>query len=230
MEKLSGVCAVVPRHQKGFRPKVYGMGILVDDHELITCAHVVDAAIGEGWFDQPGDGGVRVCFPFGKGETCVKGTVDRARYFPQNLPKQGVLTDIAVIRLDEPAPAAVGRADLREHVEDSHVKVLGFRMSELDGDWISHPYGEIPELKVVKSLPGGRVYMEQLRSTGAAMEPGFSGGGVYDSRLDTVVGMADVASAESGRISAQFIDAASLRKALGRDLPLHPNLVQAIQV
>ena len=59
MAEINGVCAIIPRHQEGYRPKVIGMGILVDYRELVTCAHVVDAMIGEGWFDQPGDGVVR---------------------------------------------------------------------------------------------------------------------------------------------------------------------------
>src|SRR5262249_6492340 len=116
----------------GDRPKVIGMGILVDDLEMVTCAHVVDAAIGEGWFDQPGDGVVRVCFPFVAGLVCVNGTVDRKRYFRQDRAEEGKLTDIAVVVLSNPAPPEVGRVVLRGHVNDASVMVFGFRQKELE--------------------------------------------------------------------------------------------------
>ena len=37
MSEKSGVCTIVPRGQDGFRPHVFGMGILVDDREIVTC-------------------------------------------------------------------------------------------------------------------------------------------------------------------------------------------------
>jgi hypothetical protein len=220
MAEMSGVCAIVPRHQEGFRPKVIGMGILVDDLEMVTCAHVVDAAIGEGWFGQPGDCVVRVCFPFVAGSVCVNGTVDRKRYFRPDRAEEGKLTDIAVVLLSDPAPAEVGRVVLRGHVNDALVLVFGFRQKELEtGDWVNHEDGEIVESKILGPLPGGRVYFEGIRSTGAAVEPGFSGAAVFDPRQGAVVGMVVKASAEPGRNNAQFIDVASLWKALGRTPP-----------
>ncbi len=217
MPDISGVCAIVPRHQEGFRPKVIGMGIVVGDLEVVTCAHVINAAVGDDWFSQPGEGVVRVCFPFAEGMVCVNGTVDRGRFFPPNRPEEGKLTDIAVIRLDQPAPSSVGRAVFRGHGDDALVKIYGFRRKENgEGHWKSHPEGEIVEAKVLGSLPGGRVYIEWLRPTGASVEPGFSGAGVYDPRQGAVVGMTAQASAEVGRHNAQFIDVDSLLKALGR--------------
>jgi hypothetical protein len=217
MIKSSGVCAIVPRHQEGHNPKVIGMGILIDEREMVTCAHVVDAAIGEGWFCEPGDGVLQICFPFAEGSVCIKGTVDRNRYFPPERAEEGKLTDIAVVRLSTAAPAAVGRAVLQRHIDDAPVKVFGFRRKELDsGEWESHPDGEIVESKVLGQLPGGRVYFEGLRSIGATVEPGFSGAAVYAPRQSAVVGMVVKASAEIGKSSAQFIDVPSLLKALGQ--------------
>src|SRR5205807_849552 len=100
---------------------------------------------------------------------------------------------------------------------DALVKVYGFRHKDLDsGDWESHPDGEVVESKILGPLPGGRVYFEGIRSTGAAVEPGFSGAAVYDTRQGAVVGMVVKASAEAGRNNAQFIDPRSLLQALGR--------------
>ncbi len=217
MAETSGVCVIVPKHQDGYRPKVIGMGLLVDDCEVVTCAHVVDQAIGVGWFDEPGDGVVKVCLPFADGAMSVLGKVDRERYYPPNRAEEGKLTDIAVVELAGPAPKAVGRTVLQEHTDDASVKVYGFRQKKLaDDDWECHPDGEIVESKVLGRLPGGRVYFEGIRSTGAAVEPGFSGAGVYDPAQGAVVGMVVAATTEAGKSSAQFIDVASLYRALGR--------------
>ncbi len=216
MVELNGVCAIVPREQEGFRPRVFGMGVLVNDHELVTCGHVIDAAVGEGWLSQPGDAVVTVCFPFAHGMSCVDGTVDRKRYFPPGQSEEGRLTDIAVVRLNRQAPTSIGRAVLQGHVNDGVVKIYGFRRKKLhSGGWESHPDGEIVESKVLGSLPGGRVYFEGLRDSGATVEPGFSGAGVYDPRQRSFVGMVVQASVETERNDAQFIDAASMTKALG---------------
>ena len=223
MADVNGVCAIVPRTQMGFRPKVYGMGIVVGDREVVTCAHVINAALGEDWFAEPGEGVVRVCFPFAEGMVSLNGTVDRGRYFAPNRPEEGKLTDIAVVKLDRPAPASVGRAILRAHEDNALVKIYGFRRKEIgEGHWESHPEGEIVEAKVLGPLPGGRVFIEWLRATGASVEPGFSGSGVYDPRQGAVVGMTVEASADPGRLNAQIIDVRSLSQALGRATQLPP--------
>jgi hypothetical protein len=41
MAETSGVCAIVPQgYQDGTPPRVFGMGTLVSDRELVTCAQV----------------------------------------------------------------------------------------------------------------------------------------------------------------------------------------------
>lgn len=212
---LNGVCAIVPRHQEGYRPRVIGMGILVGDHDVITCAHVVDSAIGDGWFETPGDGVVRICFPFSKGPVCVSGTVDRRGYFRADSAEEGMPTDIAVVRLHESAPASVGRANLRNHVLDTSVKVYGFPSIEsMDGGWVSHPLGESLMAKITSSLVGGLVECVVTEPSNATVERGFSGAGLYYSDKDAFVGMMVMSSKDKQKPTGMFISVDHLREAL----------------
>jgi hypothetical protein len=45
----NGVCVIVPQDQEGFRPQAFGMGILVKSFEVVTCARVIEAALGAEW-------------------------------------------------------------------------------------------------------------------------------------------------------------------------------------
>ena len=182
--------AIVPRHQEGFRPKVIGMGILVGDREVVTCTTLSMLQLGMGGSTNRGTGSCGSASHSWEGSVCVNGIVDRERYFRQDRAEEGKLTDIAVVRLpgpaqksDEPALRAnevpwksAGKAVLRKHDDDTAVRVFGFRQKELPaGGWECHPNGEIVESKVLGSLPGGRVYFEGIRSTGAASNPASAG-------------------------------------------------------
>jgi WD40 repeat protein len=217
LSETSGVCTIVPRGQDGFRPTVFGMGILVDDREIVTCAHVINAALGSDWRKASGPAVVKVCFPLADGSCCVEGTADRKRWFPPGRTKGGELSDVAVIQLAQDAPPSVGRAVLRRHAVGKKARAYGFRGHELDnGSWLSHPDGEWAEGNIVGPLPGGRAQFDGLRPTGAPVQKGFSGGGVYDPNQHAVVGMIVEADREKDSKIAQFVDALSLMKALGR--------------
>jgi hypothetical protein len=194
------------------------MGILVGDREVVTCAHVIETALGRDWQRTPGGPGVRLCFPFASGSPCIEGRVDPGRWFPPGEPKGGTPTDVAIIVLGEDAPPSVGRAVLLEHAYDAPVKTYGFRGQQMDDDsWVSHPYGEWVVGAAVGPQPGGRGEFDGLRATGAAVERGFSGAGVYDPERDGVVGMIVESDREKARKIAQFVDVPSLRKAIGGD-------------
>ncbi|HYU34529.1 MAG TPA: trypsin-like peptidase domain-containing protein [Thermoanaerobaculia bacterium] len=217
MPEENGVCAIVPSDQDGFQPHVYGMGILVNKREIITCAHVINQVLGPSWQTYSEEAVVRICFPLAEGSPCIHGSVDRRRWFAPGEPGSGSLSDIAVIQLSEDAPSAVGRAVLKKHVEHNEVEVFGFREKDLpDGGWRSHPQGEwATDYEIGGPLPGGRAQINGLLTTGAAVEKGYSGAGVYDLRGDAVVGMIVEADREKERRIAQFIDVPSLEKALG---------------
>jgi hypothetical protein len=209
MAATDGICVIVPAGQNHFRPQVFGMGILVGEREILTCAHVVNAALGDDWFQQPGDGTVRVCFPFVKRHPCFDGTVDRKRWFPGDNEE---MADIAVVQLGSDAPASAGCAILRSHASDMMVKIYGFRGTALpDGQWRSHKEGEWVEGKILEKLPEGRGQFDGLRQTGGTIEKGFSGSGLYNRITDAVVGMAVESDKDKERKIAQFIDVPSLQ-------------------
>jgi Trypsin-like peptidase domain len=217
MPMKTDICTIVPLGQNGFRPVVFGMGFLISEREILTCSHVILAALGQDW--RKGKGTVRLCFPFVEGEQgflCIDGSVDRDRWFAPGPPAPGKPSDIAVINLEEDAPETVKRAELRDHRDDSRVKIYGFRMRDSADGPISHPEGELMEGTIVGPLPGGRGQFDGVRETGATIEKGFSGSGVYDPRQDAVVGMIAEADKEKPRKIAQFIDVPSLRQALGK--------------
>src|SRR2546423_1665856 len=78
---MAGICAVVPVDQPGFRPTVYGMGIVIAPRIVVTCAHVVETALGPHWLADESPPMIRVSFPFAKGAV-LEGTVSRDLWFP----------------------------------------------------------------------------------------------------------------------------------------------------
>ena len=226
MSEKMGVCAIVPNEQEGFRPRVFGMGILVGDRVVVTCAHVVSFALDLSPEVSPGEAAVRVCFPFADGAPCVDGTVDRLRWFPPGRRNDGKPSDVAVIMLGKDAPGSAERAQRRKHESNSEAKVYGFRGKKLTRTrtvagrkvktrvWENHPDGEWAEGKIMGPQPGGRAQFDGLRQTGAGVEPGFSGGGIYDRSRDALLGMIVESDKERAKKIAQFIDMASLEQAL----------------
>jgi hypothetical protein len=70
----SCVCTFVPQDQQGIRPLIYGMGILVKVREVVPCARVIDAALGQHGQQGSDPGIVNVCFPFTERYIRIKGT------------------------------------------------------------------------------------------------------------------------------------------------------------
>jgi hypothetical protein len=217
MSKSAGVCAIIPTGQDGLSPQVFGMGILVSPTVVVTCAHVVRDVLnlaGGSPIGRP----ISICFPFAPDQARKKGVVDAARWFPPgNVP--GALSDIAVIVLDEAAPASVEPAVLKRHsVTQSGIDkptAYGFRSVAIGDTWRSHPRGEHAVGDIVGSLPGGMGQFDGNVFSGAKIERGYSGAGVHDPHRGAVVGMVVEASKDPGRRIANFIDASSLCRALG---------------
>src|SRR5205814_112333 len=120
------------------------------------------------------------------------------------------------------APKFVQRAKLRMRAptkpNDQLPTVYGFRSKRRkDGSWTSHEKGELAEGKIIGPLPEGQGQFVGMPVTGAAVQKGFSGGGIYDPEQDAVVGMIVTADKDTGKKIAQFIRVPTLREALGRD-------------
>ncbi len=220
MAQENGICAIVPCGQNGFRPHVHGMGILVNDREVVTCAHVIDIALGPGWEKSSGQAVVRVCFPLVDGAPYIDGTVDKTRLFASGRSHDGGPADIAVIQLGADAPTSVGRPTFRKYEGGEEALAYGFRGKEVEGVWRSHPDGEWVNGEIMGRQPGGRAQLDGLRTTGAVVEKGFSGGGVYVRARDSVVGMIVESDRDKEKQIAQFIDVPTLQSALGEQSAL----------
>jgi hypothetical protein len=214
MSQTMGICAIIPRGQGSYQPTVFGMGILVTDTEIVTCAHVIAAALKLNGHTLMDESVVSVCFPFVEGKLCVDGDVDPTSWLPPTSNKGR--SDIAVIRLRKPAPSSVEPAVLKEsRVTEEVLTVYGFRSQQRDdGSWVSHPTGEHSQGHIVGPLPDGRGQFDGLPITGAAVQHGFSGAGIYDRAQDAIVGMVvEVDRSPTTRLS-QFINALCLEELL----------------
>ncbi|NJP43996.1 hypothetical protein HCN08_11345 [Streptomyces sp. PRB2-1] len=182
-----------------------GVGFLVDDRHILTCAHVVADALGLASGDEPGaDATVFVDLPLPSepGSPPATATASVVRWGPSHGAPPGSSPavdgpDVAVLRLDAavpgagPAPLADAEpADIRGHA----VRTVGFPRHGDEGAW---------HQGVVRGrVAGGLVQIDRV-GTGYAVAPGFSGSPVWDEDAGAVVGM--VATAEVGAPAVSFM-------------------------
>ncbi|MBW4495236.1 MAG: trypsin-like peptidase domain-containing protein [Oscillatoria princeps RMCB-10] len=166
--------------------KVIGAGFLVSEKHVLTCAHVVNAALGKQMTasEQPA-GTVSLDFPqVAPGEKLTARVVHWIPASSQNAaaPADGG-TDIAVLELESPLPASafpvrlVTDASLQGH----QFRVLGFPEGQPAGVWTDG--------MIQGEQANGRVQIEVVRQTAYKIEPGFSGSPVWDEQLDGAIGM-----------------------------------------
>ena len=162
---------------------VVGAGFLVDDRYMLTCAHVVLAALGLGPRAPLPDGEVSVAveFPVADGGPCTARVV-REGWVPVAPDGRG---DVAVLELSATAPAATEPARLRRSttLRDHPFSTHGFPKGE--------PWG-VSAVGVLRGRegPGWQwVRVEDTKEVGRPVERGFSGSPVWDDRLGGVVAM-----------------------------------------
>ncbi len=159
--------------------QVVGAGFLVEERHILTCAHVVAGALGLA-DDTPE-----------KPQTPV--SLDVPRVAPRQLLTARVVLwrpplpdggdDLAGLELlDDPPPGAQPAPlaqveDLWEHA----FRVFGFPRGQDSGVWAT---GRLLGRQVTNW-----VQIEDVKETGFAVEPGFSGTPVWDEQVQAVVGM-----------------------------------------
>jgi hypothetical protein len=157
-----------------------GCGFLVDRRHVLTCAHVVQAALGhpKNGQDRP-SGKIDLDFPII--DPAVKVT---ARVVAWQAPLPGVGGDIALLEVytkvpkgASPAPLVDKRCDLWRHSFRAYGLPDGYRQ----GVWASG--------QLLARIDGGWVCIEDVKQTGHFVQVGFSGGPVWDERLNGIVGM-----------------------------------------
>lgn len=214
-----GVCAIVPSDRDRGKLRVFGMGILVADRAVVTCAHVVNIALDRHPATQEDAKGfkLQVWFPFEGGDACIHGKVER--WFPVGERPRGEPTDVSVILLDEDAPQSVCRAVFKPYQitrpQGAFPTTFGYQCRTADnGSVRSHPTGERPTGRIIGSIPDGLGQFDGFPVTGAAVQRGFSGSGIYDPDQDAIVGMVQKGDQDATKRIALFLTTPSLEKAL----------------
>jgi tetratricopeptide (TPR) repeat protein len=191
-------CAIV----KVVKGASLGMGFLVDDTHIITCAHVVSSSPPELDSDDiytPPDDPVAITFLF----------VDHKRYsahvehwVPPLNAACPETQDVAILKLDDPKPNGARPAHLIDHEEEGKVKVYGYPKC-FDGKgtiWSeANILGRLHDIDCIQ--------IQHEKDVGIFVQQGFSGAAVWAKELEGVVGMIVSGYTERGIAIAIPIDA-----------------------
>lgn len=190
---------------------VVGAGFLIGDSYLITCAHVVTAALGlpTATQDLP-TGVVEVDFPLVAPSNKVKSRV----IFWRPVEPNQIGEDIAGLQLESFPEIEIQPVRLiaTDEFWDHPFQIFGFPSQRDAGVWAS---GLLRD-----SLANGWLQIEDIKAPGYAVQPGFSGAPVWDERLQGVVGMAVAAERKREEAKAAFMIPVSLLKSVWAKLEL----------
>ena len=159
---------------------VVGAGFLAGRGHILTCAHVVaqasdpSALIAEG----PSPSIIALDFPFLAPRLLLAARL--VFWYPEQDDGSG---DIAVLELmgDPPAGAEVARFALAEDVWEHPFRTFGFPQGFDDGVWATG--------RLLGRQAAHWIQIEDIKTEGFAVMPGFSGAPVWDTVLQGVVGM-----------------------------------------
>jgi hypothetical protein len=188
--------------------KVVGAGILVDRAHVITCAHVVDAALGRatGTGGRPGkDRAITLDFPDARQDNRLFGKVAPGGWTPVAPDGRG---DVAVLELTGGLPPGARPARLRssKQLKGHSFDVRGFPPGR-DGGVTAR--GTIS--RRAGPSPGREWYQLDGRPAESyQIGRGFSGAGVWDNQLNAVVGMVVADDRSAGPREAFMVPASVL--------------------
>ena len=186
-----------------------GLGVLVDATHVITCAHVVNAALGLDEFAQPQPKGqpLLVWFPLLDRAEAGPVAAEVVKWLPP--PKPGVAgDDIAGLELIGQLPAGAGPARLA--VDPPRIGhqayVFGYPAAPV------RPDGARVEATVRGQVGNGRLQLDSTPDSAHRIQPGFSGSPVIDAATGRVIGVLAEAARQEARDS-RAISVARLRLA-----------------
>jgi WD40 repeat protein/3',5'-cyclic AMP phosphodiesterase CpdA len=168
-----------------------GIGTLVGPREIVTCAHVVNAALGRDARAQAQPTSiVRLDFPLVAGPSSPRGA-SVVNWLPP--PREGAAGDdlACLVLTDGPAPDGAKPAQLAVNPPPPGlaVRVFGYPGSppRPDGAWVG---------TVVRGrVGGGLLQLDSGPEAALRIQPGFSGSPVYDDAAGRVVGLLAMAAA-----------------------------------
>ncbi|MFF9622525.1 trypsin-like peptidase domain-containing protein [Streptomyces griseosporeus] len=160
---------------------IAGAGVHLSEDTVLTCAHVVEAALRLPRTGEPPDGTVLVDFP----ATAAHPVPVRAAVAEGGWLRSSPAGDLAVLRLTDPAPAGTAPAPAGRFGTGTggEVAVFGHPAGVPGGLWargrVAGAGGTYPAWWQIDGLDLG----------GAPMQRGFSGAGVWDDARGLVVGV-----------------------------------------
>ena len=164
---------------------VGGLGVLVGERQVVTCAHVINAVLGreQRAHSQPEpEAGVLVDFPLLDDNRPVRATV--VVWLPPSDPR-GMGDDVAglVIGGDLPSGAIAARLAVEPARAGHQVRVFGYPGAPVrpDGGWVS--------ATVRGALGNGRLQIDSSQDSALKVQPGFSGSALYDDGSGRIMGL-----------------------------------------
>jgi hypothetical protein len=175
-----------------------GVGFIVGDGRIVTCAHVVNAALGREKTEQtePKQGSlIKVDFPLLDGaESAGRRDCRLRKWLPP--PQPGISgRDLAVLELAHGAlPAKAGPARLMDPAGARNASVQIFGYPDLRSD--PRPEGVRATLRMAGGVGGGLIQLDDDGDAAFRAQEGFSGSPVVakDAGGDAVIGIFAVAS------------------------------------
>ena len=185
-----------------------GLAFAVQERYLVTCAHVVNAALGRAARDEspPRADAVRLEFPFGgartrkppTGEAMVEAWLASRGSFD--------LHDVAVLRLTEDLPDGVEPLRLADGELTGPVQVWGPAADRPTG---GHVAGTL-----MGAVDRSRLQMDQKLRGVFRVRAGFSGGPVWRPETGEVVGILQASSVDDEASDAYVLDIALIHEAM----------------
>jgi Ca-activated chloride channel homolog len=197
-----------------------GVGFVVDDSHVLTCAHVVNAALRRDERDQrrPGPND-RVVLEFSLLNATPLRRAGVAEWLPppeQGEPVRGP-SDIALLEVTESLPTAAAAATLAPATEHATVEVFGYPLNppRADGGWVTG--------KLLRPVRSGLIQIDASFTAALRAQPGYSGSPVIDTAGGRVVGMLATASILDDQRDCYAIPEEWLRSVWSEPEPLPPD-------
>jgi uncharacterized protein YcfJ len=181
------------------RKSPVGVGVMVTKHHILTCAHVVNSALG-----RPQSN------PNQPEAECLVNLEFLNLRSPDTLTGKVVAwdndIDVAVLYLKTPPPedAIPAHFTMTKEVWGHQFRVYGVPAG--------HPYGSWASGVLRGILHNGSIQIEDTKEPGPRVEPGFSGGPVWDGQLRGVVGIVESTDKDSKTKTAYMVPTELIQK------------------